>query len=285
MNAAAYIKEREARFNRVFPTFLFGSDGAPDDLIEAMRYSMKVGGKRMRPLLVYATGELLGAELEALDRAACCVEFIHTYSLIHDDLPAMDNADFRRNQPACHKVFGEATAILAGNALQNLAYVLILEDTDKPCQLRLDMMRALSNSVGLEGVLGGQMLDLKAHDKPTDLIQIEKIHYMKTAALISASVKLGALASGTTQLKQLDVLERLALDFGLAFQIGDDIQDREEGDNVNYANKVSLESAYVRLEELYQSVFDRLEQHYSGKESNPLLWIMGYIKELLYEGK
>jgi farnesyl diphosphate synthase len=190
-----YFKKRKDRFEHIAQNFSPHSTENPSELTSAMHYMLKTGGKRMRPLLVYAAGECFGAKLEELDPIACCVEFIHTYSLVHDDLPAMDNADFRREKATCHKAFDEATAILAGNALQSAAYDLILQDKSKSYQLRIEMMQTLNHAVGLDGVLGGQMLDIKANPASITLEQIKKIHRLKTAALISASIKLGALAS------------------------------------------------------------------------------------------
>ena len=219
---------------------------------------------------------MLGQDLNQLDRAACCVEFIHTYSLIHDDLPAMDNADFRRCQPACHKVYGEAIAILAGNALQNLAFELLAEDESHSPALRLEMIKVLSQGVGSEGVLGGQVLDLEALNKELDVSQIEKIHLMKTAALIVASVKLGALASSHCDNQMLKKLEKMAYDLGLAFQIGDDISDKDEKDSLNYANQTTLHQAQARMATLYESVSECLKSFIkTGK--NPLSEVVDYM--------
>lgn len=276
MNITHYIVSRQEHFNQIVPGFLPPIKKSPVDLHQAMAYAVATGGKRIRPLLVYATGEMLGAELEALDRAACCIEFIHTYSLIHDDLPAMDNADFRRGKPACHKVFGDATAILAGNALQNLAFELIAEDDALSPQLRLEMIKAISRAVGSEGVLGGQMLDLKAQSATLNAGQIENIHRMKTAALMVGSILLGAFAAGCTDVEKLKKLEQLAYDFGLAFQIGDDILDQEE-DTLNYANRVGRNVAYERMNALYSAVFEYLS-FFQGAENNPLYHVVNYIK-------
>lgn len=276
MNVSNYITSRQDHFNQIVDRFLPDLQKSPVDLHQAMAYAVGTGGKRIRPLLVYAAGEMMGAGLETLDRVACCVEFIHTYSLIHDDLPAMDNADFRRGKPACHKVFGEATAILAGNALQNLAFELIAEDESQTPALRLAMIKTLSQAVGSEGVLGGQMLDLKAQTTVLNADQIERIHRMKTAALMVGSVISGAFAAGCTDVEKLKKLEQMAYDFGLAFQIGDDILDKEE-DALNYANQMGLKAAYERMDALYAAVFEYLS-FFSKAENNPLYCVVNYIK-------
>ncbi len=272
----SYIEARRRHFNQIVKRFLPDPRQEPVNLHQAMNYTVASGGKRMRPLLVYAVGELLGAKLEVLDSTACCVEFMHTYSLIHDDLPAMDDADFRRELPACHKVYGEATAILAGNALQNLSFELITNNDTLSAEIRLAMIKVLSCAVGSEGVLGGQMLDLESQKQILEVHQIETIHRMKTAALIAGSVRMGALAANCMEEEKLEVFEALADDFGLAFQIGDDILDQHEG-GLNIVNQMGLEAAQARMELLYQSVFERLRQLFKEKV-NPLRDVIYYVR-------
>jgi len=201
-------------------------------LYEALRYAVLNGGKRMRPLLVYATGEALGNSLELLDAPAAAVELIHCYSLIHDDLPALDNDDLRRGKPTCHKVFGEATAILTGDALQTLAFQLLSDPLLNPIAAanKLSMINLLAKKSGLEGMVGGQSLDLAAEGKTLFLTigDLKDIHQKKTGALIEASVALGALASHTIMTEQkMTLLQEYARCIGLAFQIQDDILDIE----------------------------------------------------------
>jgi geranylgeranyl diphosphate synthase type II len=201
-------------------------------LYEALRYAVLNGGKRMRPLLVYATGEALGNTLELLDAPAAAVELIHCYSLIHDDLPALDNDDLRRGKPTCHKVFGEATAILTGDALQTLAFQLLSDPLLNPIATanKLSMINLLAKKSGLEGMVGGQSLDLAAEGKTLFLTigDLKEIHQKKTGALIEASVALGALASHTLITAQrMTLLQEYARCIGLAFQIQDDILDIE----------------------------------------------------------
>jgi geranylgeranyl diphosphate synthase type II len=198
-------------------------------LYEAMRYSVMNGGKRVRPLLAYAACEALGGAPEQANGAACAVELIHAYSLVHDDLPAMDDDDLRRGQPTTHKKFDEACAILAGDGLQSLAFSALLEPTlnDCPAQIRLDMVSALALAAGPAGMVGGQAIDLGSVGLKLDQSALEYMHRHKTGALIEASVKLGALASGRATPDQLQALQTYARAIGLAFQVQDDILDVE----------------------------------------------------------
>lgn len=196
-------------------------------LVDAMRYGALLGGKRLRPYLVYATGSLFGCALDALDAPAAAIECIHAYSLLHDDLPAMDDDDLRRGQPTCHIKFGEAHAILAGDALQTLAFT-ILADSPMPGvaeRERLRMLSELAHASGAAGMCGGQALDLAAEGRHIDLAALEQIHRHKTGALIRGAVRLGALAGGDAGRAALNTLDRYADAIGLAFQVQDDILD------------------------------------------------------------
>lgn len=196
-------------------------------LVEAMHYGALLGGKRLRPFLVYATGQMFNVSLSTLDAPAAAVECIHAYSLIHDDLPAMDDDDLRRGQPTCHIKYGEANAILAGDALQTLAFS-ILSDAPMPSvadAFRLKMVSELAQASGVAGMCGGQALDLEAEGKQVDLQALERIHRHKTGALIRSAVRLGALSAGEKGLAALPVLDKYAECIGLAFQVQDDILD------------------------------------------------------------
>lgn len=196
-------------------------------LVNAMHYGALLGGKRLRPFLVYATGEMLQADSASLDAPAAAIECIHAYSLIHDDLPAMDDDALRRGQPACHIKYGEDTAILAGDALQTLAFS-ILADQPMPGvdpHARIAMISELAQASGVAGMCGGQALDLAAEGKHIDLTQLELIHRHKTGALIRAAVRLGALTAGESGRSALPVLDTYADAIGLAFQVQDDILD------------------------------------------------------------
>ena len=221
----AYSERAETQLSHFLPE----QDQAPADLHRAMRYAVLGGGKRLRPLLVYATGRALGAALEQLDAAAAAVEIIHAYSLAHDDLPAMDDDDLRRGRPTCHIVFGEAMAILAGDALQALAFELLAADKALrvDAATRVEMLRVLGAACGSHGMAGGQALDLTAVGKPLDAAALERMHCHKTGALIRAAIRLGALAAGCDSQTELDALECYGHCIGLAFQIRDDILDIE----------------------------------------------------------
>ncbi len=192
----------------------------------AMHYAVTTGGKRVRPILVYATGEALGASLEQLDAPASAVEMMHAYSLVHDDLPAMDDDDLRRGKPTCHKKFGEATAILAGDALQALAFTLLTTNkNDANAKYSLQMIQKLGHASGAAGMAEGQAIDLESVGRELTLAELENMHRHKTGALIRASVLMGALAAGVSAKDILDPLDRYAAAVGLGFQIVDDILD------------------------------------------------------------
>ncbi len=201
----------------------------PTELHQAMRYAVLGGGKRMRPLLVYATGTAFMAPLACLDACAVAVEIIHAYSLVHDDLPAMDDDALRRGRPTCHIVYGDAMAILAGDALQALAFEVLAEDAAMhiDAATRVEMLRVLAAACGSNGMAGGQAFDLSAVGHSIDATALERMHVHKTGALIRASVRLGALAAGCTDQALLAALEHYAHCIGLAFQIRDDILDIE----------------------------------------------------------
>lgn len=194
-------------------------------LTEAMRYSLLAGGKRLRPLLCVAACELHGGTQEQALIAACAIEILHTYSLIHDDLPAMDDDDLRRGLPSCHKAFDEATAILAGDALQALAFELLTTQGNYSDSQRLAMLRQLTQAAGATGMVAGQMQDMAAAGKRLDLTALETLHRLKTGRLIEASLLLGALAAGRADKATLERMQQLGQLLGLAFQVQDDILD------------------------------------------------------------
>jgi farnesyl diphosphate synthase len=194
-----------------------------------MRYATLGGGKRIRPLLVYASGRAVGLDEAALDGAAAAIEIIHAYSLIHDDLPAMDDDDLRRGRPTCHRAFDEATAILAGDAMQALAFHILASDPALPCSpaTRLAMIDTLAVASGSRGMAGGQAIDLAAVGRELSLAELENMHIHKTGALIRASVRMAALCAEHADDKTRERLDRYAACIGLAFQIRDDILDVE----------------------------------------------------------
>jgi geranylgeranyl pyrophosphate synthase len=215
-----------ARIESVLDRALRLPESGSARLREAMRYSVLGGGKRLRPTLVYATGTALGAAPEALDDPAAAVELIHVYSLVHDDLPAMDDDDLRRGRPSCHRAFDEATAILAGDALQALAFELLAAPAD-PAEAtrRLTMTRLLARGIGTAGMAGGQAIDLESVGRQLDLTALQTMHRLKTGALIETSVLMGAAAAGVLEGPTHDSLREYGAAIGLAFQIQDDILD------------------------------------------------------------
>jgi geranylgeranyl pyrophosphate synthase len=202
---------------------------SPQRLHEAMRYAVLNGGKRVRPILMYATGHLFGLAEAELDAAACAIELIHAYSLVHDDLPAMDDDDLRRGRPTCHKAFDEATAILAGDALQVLAFQILACDSHPSIDVgaRLQLIEILAVASGTSGMAGGQALDLAAEGQTLAIEEVEYMHACKTGALIQASVMMAAACARNLQRETEQVLRRFASAIGLAFQIQDDLLDIE----------------------------------------------------------
>jgi farnesyl diphosphate synthase len=213
---------------RVLGEALPSASIAPQRLHEAMRYVALGGGKRIRPLLAFAAGEVSGADLRRVEIAAASVELIHVYSLVHDDLPCMDDDDLRRGKPTCHVAYGEPTALLVGDALQSLAFQLLAEHrlADDPA-VQLEMVRILAAASGSRGMAGGQAIDLESVGKPLALPELEFMHIHKTGALIRAAVKLGVLCGGRLGEAERAALDHYAKVVGLAFQVVDDILDAE----------------------------------------------------------
>ncbi len=265
----------------------------PASLHQAMRYSALDGGKRIRPTLVYAGGQAVGADPAALDAPACAIELIHAYSLIHDDLPAMDDDDLRRGKPSCHRAFGEATAILAGDALQSLAFHVL--STHGHGQLdaatRLHMLDQLAQAAGSRGMTGGQAIDLAATGQQLNIAELEDMHIHKTGALVRASVLLGALCGCAADDPRLEKLDHYAKCIGLAFQIRDDILDVEgevdalgkhpgmdqQHEKPTYPALLGLEPARQRAQELHAEAMESLAG--LDERADPLRWISAYIIE------
>ena len=215
------------RVNAALDKYLPREDPPEHNLAEAIRYSVIGGGKRIRPAMVYAAGEAMGVSTDLLDIPACAVEMIHAYSLIHDDLPAMDDDDLRRGRPTCHKAFDEATAMLAGDALQALAYEILAKDDHEELtpEHRIQMLSLLTEASGAHGMAGGQAVDLASVGKQLTLQQLEHMHRLKTGALIRASILLGGMCKQDISEDELKMLSDYALCIGLSFQIQDDILD------------------------------------------------------------
>ncbi len=208
-NLEKYIEERECPQSTIY---------------KAMNYSVKAGGKRIRPVLMLATAELMGNNNDGVMPFACALEMIHTYSLIHDDLPCMDNDDLRRGKPTNHKVFGEAMAVLAGNALLNCAYETMLKNTEFSPNMTLAAMADIATAAGTEGMIGGQVIDIESEGKNIDAVTLMTMHLHKTAALIMTAARVGALLGGGGR-EDLTLMEEFARYLGIAFQIKDDILD------------------------------------------------------------
>jgi geranylgeranyl pyrophosphate synthase len=223
------IESYRNRIEQVLDRCLALPDAGTERLREAMRYSTLGGGKRLRPALVYLTGESLGAPLTNLDAPAAAVELIHVYSLVHDDLPAMDDDDLRRGRPTCHRAYDEATAILVGDALQALAFSVLADETlgHVAPATRLAMIKTLALAAGTAGMAGGQAVDLAAVGQTLSVDAVENMHRRKTGALIKGSVLLGALGAGIDSGEQFYALQLFGDEIGLAFQIQDDILDVE----------------------------------------------------------
>lgn len=278
----------EAALARWLPT----ESTQPAELHAAMRYSVLGGGKRVRAILVYLTGQALGIPRQELDGPACAVELIHAYSLIHDDLPAMDDDDLRRGKPTCHKAFNEAIAVLAGDALHSLAFHIIAHDPAMQCgpEKRLKMVEILARSIGSRGMAGGQAIDLASEGKTLTLPELENMHIHKTGALIRASVQLGGLATACTD-EQFKALDHYAKCIGLAFQIRDDILDVEadtetlgKAQGADIARNKSTYPALLGMTEAKQMArqchTDALQAlELFDEKADPLRWLSAYIIE------
>ncbi len=268
------LKQVQDRINQFLTNQFEEIDSYNAPLRDAMKYGLLLGGKRVRPFLVYATGKMLGAEMPALDYAAAAIESIHAYSLIHDDLPAMDNDELRRGQPTCHIAFDEATAILAGDALQTLAFEILTEAPSLSAEQKLQLVKVLAQASGVQGMCLGQSLDLISEHKQVNLTELELIHRNKTGALLTGALKMGFICSPHFENKELEQqLERYSQAIGLAFQVQDDILDIEgdsaeigkpvgsdlDLDKSTYPKLLGLEGAKQKAQELYQTALHELD--------------------------
>lgn len=290
---AAYQARCQARVDAALETLFDAPSNELDRLYQAMRYSVTNGGKRVRPLLVYAACEALGGNLDQADGAACAVELIHAYSLVHDDLPAMDDDDLRRGKPTTHKAFDEACAILAGDGLQALAFEVLADRRRNPQDgdTRLTMITTLARASGPAGMVGGQAIDLGSVGIRLDQAALETMHRHKTGALIEASVRLGALASGRADDTLLRALQVYARAVGLAFQVQDDILDVESdtatlgktqgkdqaADKPTYPALLGLDAAKDYALELRDQALHALRP--LGEAAEPLRALARYIVE------
>jgi geranylgeranyl pyrophosphate synthase len=284
---ALQLKQWQARVERELQARLPAVETQPHRLHEAIRYSVLGGGKRVRPALVYATGAAIGIPESLLDGAACAVELIHAYSLVHDDLPAMDNDDLRRGLPTCHRQFDEATAVLVGDSLQCLAFELLADGPGLPADpsVRLKLVRLLAIASGTSGMAGGQALDLAAIGRKLSLADIEEMHVRKTGALIHACVMMGAACAPQLSEHITRALDEYARAIGLAFQIQDDLLDVEGDvavigkatgadralDKPTYPSVAGVEPSRQRMHELHTRALSALARlDAAGLRSAPL---------------
>jgi farnesyl diphosphate synthase len=264
---------------------------APKRLHDAMRYAVFNGGKRVRPLLVYAAGECLGLREEALDAPAAAIELIHAFSLVHDDLPAMDDDDIRRGKPTLHRQFDEATAILAADALQPLAFSVLAQVRDVTAQARVQLIELVADAVGSIGMTGGQSMDLAAEGKSLTADEIEHMYALKTGALIHASVASAAVLAEDLPEDRMSAIDAFGRTIGIAFQIKDDILDVEGETEVigkrsgadqrlgkaTYPGLVGIEEARARCDSLLRSALEQLDDF--GKDAESLRWLARFIVE------
>ncbi len=283
----AYLQRVSATFDRSLPA----SGTSPPRLHEAMRYACD-GGKRLRALLVYAAGETLNVPAPHLDPAACAVELIHAYSLVHDDLPAMDDDDLRRGRPTVHKAYDEAIAILVGDTLQTLAFSILAGDEASPlsAKQRVHMVASLAHAAGSLGMVGGQAVDMESENKKIPLADLESLHLRKTGALIRVCGRLAADAASATP-EQVKLLERFGDALGLAFQVQDDVLDvtastatlgKTGGKDLaqhksTFPSLLGLEQARSRAAELFMEARNVLAIF--GKSAAPLLWLADHIEQ------
>jgi len=224
MNLSAYLAERAALVDKALDLALPKASVRPAVIHRAMRHTVFAGGKRLRPVLCLAAAEACGGKIENAMPAACAVELLHTYSLVHDDLPAMDDDDLRRGRPTCHKVFGEAIGILCGDALLTESFAVLASANPTPRHSVAAMVRELARAGDSRRMIGGQVLDLEGENQPATRASLKRIHEAKTAALLTASLRLGAMSANATP-RALDALTAFGHALGLAFQVTDDILD------------------------------------------------------------
>lgn len=284
------LSEYQQRINQFLTEKLNGYEKYDSPLLDAMSYAVLLGGKRIRPFLIYATGRMLGVPLSTLDNSAAAMEAIHAYSLVHDDLPAMDDDKLRRGNPTCHIAFDEATAILAGDALQSFAFELLASAPQLTAEQKVTQVQWLAGAAGASGMCLGQSLDLQSENKAVSLEELERIHRNKTGALIIASVMMGFHLSDYAQDKQIENrLRQYAQAIGLAFQVQDDILDVVgEADKVGktigadealnkstYPKLLGLTGAKQKANALYQLACESLET--LPFDTRPLLALAEFI--------
>jgi geranylgeranyl diphosphate synthase type II len=293
MDVNRYLQEKKEIVDSALKRYFLREEECPSNLHKAIQYSLFAGGKRIRPILSIASFEAVGGRGERVLPFACALEMIHTYSLIHDDLPAIDNDDYRRGKPTCHKVFGEAIAILAGDGLLTEAFRLM---TNQPAKIRpssdeglvLDLINEVAHAAGIFGMVGGQVADVESEGKAADLPMVQYIHSHKTGAMILASVRVGAKLGGAKE-EILKALTRYGESLGLAFQIVDDILNvegkasllgKKTGSDLSkgkatYPSVLGVEESKARAKELGGLAVDGLKEF--GPEAEPLREIARFV--------
>jgi geranylgeranyl diphosphate synthase, type II len=284
----AYLSERCSIIDAALESAIPSAETAPSTIHRAMRHSVFAGGKRLRPVLCLAAAEACGGSLSSAMPAACAVECLHTYSLIHDDLPCMDDDDFRRGVPTCHKVYGEAIAVLAGDALQALAFQLVARTPASATYTVADYVAELAVTAGSLHLIGGQVMDLEGEGKRLPLADLRYVHESKTAALLTSSMKLGAMSAGASA-EQVQALHTFGWDTGLAFQIIDDILDvtqtseklgksagkDQATEKSTYPALLGLEASRTEAKRLTQEALNALTPF--GKNADPLRQMAEYL--------
>ncbi len=289
MSLTALITHYQQHVDQALEQLFKRHSHTADELAQAMHYSTFNGGKRIRPLLVYLTGQALNIDVHHQDAPACAVELIHCYSLVHDDMPTMDNDDLRRGKPTCHKKFSEATALLTGDALQTLAFEALTQSTVLTDKQIVAMVKILAQCSGIAGMAGGQAIDLSSTGETLSLAQLKIMHEHKTGALIRASVQLGALCSEVLTTDELTSLDHYAQNIGLSFQIKDDILDiesdtltlgKQQGADIHlnkatYPALLGLEGAKKMAQECHKNALQNLEKF--DHKADPLRELSEFI--------
>ncbi|HEX4696901.1 MAG TPA: farnesyl diphosphate synthase [Candidatus Udaeobacter sp.] len=294
MNLKPYLTTRQKLIDRALDRYLPNANTKPVTLHKAMRYSLFAGGKRLRPILCLAAAEVCRGKIKTALPLACALECIHTYSLVHDDLPSMDNDDFRRGRPTCHKVFGDGIAILAGDALLTIAFEIVSKATPSRRYDMTTLLREIAVAAGSQRLIAGQVADLEAEGRPVERQQLQFIHKNKTAAILKTSVRLGAM-SANTNAAQLAAITRFGERLGLAFQIIDDILDvtqtsevlgKSAGKDVaakkaTYPAVIGLEKSRAEARRLTRQAHDALST-LNTRDAEPLHALANYLLEREY---
>ena len=294
MNLKAYLRAHQKEIDRALDRHLPKASTKPATLHKAMRYSLFAGGKRLRPILCLAAAEACRGKISNALPLACALECIHTYSLVHDDLPSMDNDDYRRGRPTCHKVFGEGIAVLAGDALLTIAFEIVSSAKPTPRYGLSALLREIAVAAGSQKLIAGQVADLKAEGRKAGRDQLRYIHENKTAAILTSSVRLGAM-SANAEAKKLQAVTRFGHSLGLAFQVIDDILDvtqtseilgKSAGKDVaakkaTYPAVIGLEKSRAEARRLTRRAHDALSVFRSG-EAEPLHCLANYLLEREY---